>query len=320
MTIENLEKFYDWAHTTGRAQVIHIKSNSRELRSLLDPDTNGGRLGQVMTGFSNLIDKFRDVDKETKQRFCELHHGEWNDDGDLYTCYKMIKSLWLINDIRDKGIDAPMQLINNGRYYTTHPGGDKKISTVFLQDLETIDLFYIWYPEIDQQPWHWSHDNWTQIHTAQELAGLFRKSDDPRFSWHYEAVTFTAGDDGFTVKDEQFEPWARGTALWMRKFGKYKSNPDKFRLELPTFSYTDTIHREAMMDMGPRKLLNQLIFHGDIFMFGDHMFKRKADGWLYEGFDHYPRSLVDTDFRTDANKSRVISNTKNNLSRLRTDL
>ena len=320
MSIENLEKFFDWAHTTGRAQVIHIKSNSRQLRSLLDPLANSGRIGSVMKGFSDTIDEYRKISKETKQRFCELPHMDWNKEEDLYICYKMVKKLWLINDIKENGIMAPMQLVNNGRYYTTHPGGDKKISTVFLQDLEEIELFFIWYPEIDQQPWHWSTDNWTQIHTPEELASIFKKSSDPRFKWHYEEVVFTAGDDGYHVENDQFEPWARGTAMWMRKFGKYKSNPEKFRLELPTFSYTDTIHRDAIVDMNPKKLLNQLIFHGDIFMFGDMMFKRKEDGWLYEGFDHYPRSLIDTDFKPDPNKMRVISNTKNNISRTRKDL
>lgn len=323
MRVKNLDQWFDWAHTTGRAQVIHMKSNSRQLRSILDPHPQGNkypRLGGVMGGFSDEIDEFRAVDKETRERFVTLPHWEWNNEPDLYTCYKMIKKLWLINDIRDRGIDAPMQLINNGRYYTTHPGGDKKIATVFLQDLEEVELFYIWYPEVDQQPIHWSMDDWTQLHTAEEVASIFKRSSDPRFNWHYEEVTFTHGDSGWSVEDEQFFPWAQGMAMWLRKFGKSKSNPEKFRLTLPSFSYTDTIHREAMIDMGPKKLLNQMVFKGNIFMFGDMMFKRHVDGWIYEGFDHFPRSLVDYDFKPDPNRMRVISNTKNNISRNRQDL
>ena len=320
MSIKNLEKFFDWAHTTGRAQVIHIKSNSRQLRSLLDPITNGGRIGSAMQGFSDQIEHFRQLDAETKQRFAECEHWEWNNDEDLYACYRIAKKLWLLNDIRDNGIMAPMQIINSGRYYTCHPGGDKKIATVFLQDLEEIELFYIWYPEVDQQPFFWSYDNWQQIHTPKQLASIFKKSDDPRFNWHYEEVVYTAGDEGYEYKDDQFGPWAKGMAKWLRKFGKYKSNPSKFRLVLPSLSYTDTIHREAMIEYGPQKILNQCVFKGDIFMMGDLMFKKKADGWLYEGFDHYPKSLVDTDFRHDPDKARVIYNTRNNISRLRNDL
>lgn len=320
MSIENLEKWFDWAHTTGRAQVIHLKSNSRQLRSLLDPHPISGRIGGVMGGFSDQIDEFRKISKDTKNRFAEMEHHEWNDDPDIYLCYQMVKKLWLINDIRERGIDAPMQLINNGRYYTTHPGGDKKIATVFLQDLEEIELFYIWYPEVDQQPIHWSTEDWRQLHNAEEVASIFKRSDDPRFTWHYEDVTFTHGDKGCSWENEQFMPWAKGMAMWLRKIGKSASNPDKFKLTLPTFSYTDTIHREAMQTLGPKKLLNQMIFHNDIFMYGDLMFKRKSDGWLYEGFDHFPRSLVDYDHKPDPNRMRVVSNTRSNISRLRRDL
>lgn len=318
MSIENLEKFFDWAQTTGRAQVIFTHASSLELRSLLDCTTISGRMGEVMGGFSRDIDAFREIPLEKRRELATTPRDNWRDDEDLYLTYRMAKVLWLLYDIRDKGIQQPMQLQDYGRFYTCHPGGDKKISAVFMLNLERIPLFYIWYPEVNQSPWHWTR-NHDVIKSPQELADKFENADHPTFNWHYDEPVFTKGDDGYSYQNPQMEPWARGMALMLRKSQKYTSNPDKFRLQLPTFSYVDAVHRVAM-EQQAKRLVGQLIFKGDKFLMGEYMFTRKADGWLFEGYDHFPRSLVDTDYKTDPTKERMIQNTRGNISSFRKDL
>ena len=318
MSSDNLEKFFDWAQTTGRAQVIYMEASSQELRSILDCTTLNGRLGQVMQGFSHAIDKLRDISLEKRRSLATTTRNQWALDEDLYHVYKFAKILWLLYDIRDKGIQAPMQLFNHGRYYTVHPGGDKKIACVYMLDLERVPFFYIWYPEIDQQPIHWTREH-TVINSADELKEKFVMHNHPTFTWRYDEPVFTKGDDGYSYKDEQMMPWARGMALFLRKSQKYASNPDKFRLELPTFSYTDAVHRVGMEEIA-KKLVGSILFKGDLFIMGEYMFKRKADGWIYEGYDHFPISLVDTDYKSDPSRERRISNTRCNISLWRKDL
>ena len=318
MSIENLEKFFDWAQTTGRAQVIFTHASGLQLRSLLDCTTTSGRMGEVMKGFSDNIDKLREIPLEKRRQLATTTRHEWNNDEDLYLVYRMAKVLWLLYDIRDKGIQQPMQLQDYGRFYTTHPGGDKKVAAVFMLNLERIPLFYIWYPEVNQSPWHWTVDH-DVISSPEELVSKFQNADHPTFTWKYDEPVFTAGDDGYSVNDDQMEPWARGMALMLRKSQKYASNPDKFRLQLPTFSYIDAVHR-VEMEKTAKRLVNQLVFKKDKFLMGEYMFTRKADGWLYEGFDHFPKSLVDTDYRTDPARERRIGNTRGNISLYRKDL
>ena len=320
MSIENLEKFFDWAQTTGRAQVIFMHASSLELRSLLDCTATSGRLGEAMGGFSREIDQFKEISLEKRRSFANTNRFEWDQtDPELYLTYRMAKVLWLLYDIRDKGIQQPMQLQDFGRFYTCHPGGDKKIAAVFMLNLERIPLFYIWYPEVNQSPWHWTRDH-TVIRSPQELADKFVNANHPTFNWHYDEPVFTKGDLGFAVTNEQMEPWARGMALLLRKSQKYWSNPDKFRLQLPTFSYVDAVHRVAM-EQQAKRLVGQLIFKDDRFLMGpEYQFRRKEDGWLFEGYDHFPKSLVDTDYREDPARERKILNTRGNISNYRKDL
>ena len=318
MSIENLEKFFDWAQTTGRAQVIFTHASGLQLRSLVDCTTTSGRLGEVMRGFSDAIDRLREIPLDKRRQLATTTRNEWHEDDDLYHVYRMAKVLYLLYDIRDRGIQQPMQLHDYGRFYTFHPGGDKKVAAVFMLDLERIPLFYIWYPEINQSPWHWTVDH-EVIGSAQELASKFNFANHPTFRWHYDEPIFTAGDDGYAVNNEQMEPWARGLALLLRKSQKYAVNPDKFRLQLPTFSYNDAVHR-VEMEKQAKRLVGQLVFKGDKFIMGEYIFNRKADGWLYEGFDHFPKSLIDTDYRTDPARERRIGNTRSNISLFRKDL
>ena len=318
MSIENLEKFFDWAQTTGRAQVIFTHASGLQLRSLVDCTTTSGRLGEVMRGFSDAIDRLREIPLDKRRQLATTTRNEWHEDDDLYHVYRMAKVLYLLYDIRDRGIQQPMQLHDYGRFYTFHPGGDKKVAAVFMLDLERIPLFYIWYPEVNQSPWHWTVDH-EVIGSAQELASKFNFANHHTFRWHYDEPVFTAGDDGYAVNNEQMEPWARGLALMLRKSQKYAVNPDKFRLQLPTFSYNDAVHR-VEMEKQAKRLVGQLVFKGDKFIMGEYIFNRKADGWLYEGFDHFPKSLIDTDYRTDPARERRIGNTRSNISLFRKDL
>ena len=98
MSIENLEKFFDWAQTTGRAQVIFMHTSSLELRSLLDCTTTSGRLGEAMGGFSRDIDTFKEMSLQKRRSFATTSSDNWNDP-DYYLTYRLAKILWLLYDI-----------------------------------------------------------------------------------------------------------------------------------------------------------------------------------------------------------------------------
>lgn len=66
---------------------------------------------------------------------------------------KLIKLGWLIDDIRKRQVKNPLQLlyVGNGKYFC-HPGTDRALATLYIDPVECVEGFYIWYPDIDPDP------------------------------------------------------------------------------------------------------------------------------------------------------------------------
>ena len=66
---------------------------------------------------------------------------------------RLIKLGWLISELKFNGVKNPMQLICSGpSKYFCHPGTDRLLITCYIDPQPYIEGFYIWYPDIDPNP------------------------------------------------------------------------------------------------------------------------------------------------------------------------
>ena len=314
---EALLKFWDWMETTGRAEIWYFEASGRTLYELANCDAKDD------TGIEEIlhtkIEHFISVPDETKEYFInESTDDEWNPevDEDLYTCYQMLKFLWLAQDIGGQNQEAPMQMIQSGRNYSFHPGSDKRIVITYLKPINPVKCFYIWYPEQDQTPWFWTNEVCHLIKTPEQFVDLFCRADHPTFNFRYDEVTFTQED--YKLSDTHFDPWAIGVHLGLRKWGKIKS--DKFCKTIPTLSYNDGIHRAAMVEN--RELLRTARIRGKgCFQLGPFRFVHHRGKWCYgPDLQNYPGSIVDSNYTIDNGRTKSFSNGIANIGRYRTSM
>jgi len=306
--LEAITTFYDWMHTTGRARIIKFTENGPKLRSLFDSDTKSDILA-ITKSTSSLIEQFKNVSAERKQYFVENSSSiDWNPENpDLYICYRLFKMLWLTLDIQKNGIQSPLQLYQNGRNYLSHPGSDKKFAITYLKPLDDITCFYIWYPELDQTPWHWTIPH-SEINTPEEFISLFVKSDDPTFKFFNVDVNITT--QGWKHNGPaHMDPWASGLWLTCKKTHKWVN--DKFNYTIPTISYTDAVHRHGMEK--ELDLFYTIDFNSDKskFFLGEFKFLYRNGYWLPNIYTkNIPKSIIDEGFIFKENFSLTIQNKK----------
>ena len=301
------KEFWSWCNQTAMAHVYEFTADGNDILSLLNFDTsdhNGTGMRSVM---SDYIDEYQKIDPEQIEWFRNTTENTWvPEDGDTYLCYRLYKMLWLANDIAEKGQKAPIQLLQSGREYQCHPGSDKKFVITYLQQLDKIHGFYIWYPMLDNSPWIWTVPN-REIQTAEEFLGIFQHADHPTFVLEANDVTFTK--DGFQCDNEHMTPFAEGTLLGLKKYGNLK---DELNLTVKHLSYRDGVHRKNM-DMD-KTLLDQIYFSDeDTFRMGRFTFIRRHDGWWPVHLLNSPRSLIDAKWKNDDKKSTFFNRKRSNL-------
>lgn len=315
---DNLLKFWNWMTQTGRARIYRFDVSSVELYKLLAYEPIGVFEKSMHQSMSDLIDSYLDISPEKVQHF--IKHSEPNEwyahNSDLYICYRMLKLLWLCEDVKGNGIQAPMQLIQHGRQYRSHPGSDKKFALTFLDQHHNVPMFYIWYPELDPAPWIWTIPH-QEVKTPAEFCEMFVNVFHTSFDIKYCDVTFTNDDIDFN-NDHHFHPWAEGALAACKKYGKVKEGA-KFNLTLPTLSYTDGVHRaggHADIEHVMKKIRHQ----DGIFHFGDYKFVHYNNLWVLDRYLNLPTSLVDTDWCWDESRAIYFDNKKPNISRYRMDM
>ena len=303
--LEALHKFYDWINRTSRAKVVKFESSGTELRSLFDADPKSKTHGDMIRLLSEKIERFRNMDPNTIDYFVNRSMPrEWTGNTDIYLCYQLFKLLWLSKDIKLNGQEAPIQLYTSGRGYQSHPGSDKKFIISFLQPLETVRCFYIWYPELDQTPWHWTLP-YTEVDTPEEFCDMFPQIKHDTFELEHCNVTITNSDID-VEGNYHFKPFATGAHKACVKLKKIK-HPD-FKLELPHLSYRDGVHRMGMFK--DKSIFNEIRFENDNFYLGDFKFIQYNNLWYPEKFYNFPESLQDTNHKYDGNRSLHFSNAR----------
>lgn len=310
--LHELQKFWDWMERTDRARILKFTTSGKKLYSLFDSDPISAGETSMIGVLSKKIEAFKNVPQSTKNWFkYESYPRDWShNDGnaDVYLCYQMFKLLWLARDIREKEQEAPVQLIQAGRNYHCHPGSDKKHVITLLQPMDEVRCFYIWYPELDPDPWVWTQP-YEEIHTMEEFVEMFPRADHNTFTFEHGSVRFTADDWESTTN--HFNPFADGAFKGCKKYGKIRS--DKFDLTLEHLSYKDAVHRMGMFES--RHMIDDIYFEDDrTFILGDFKFIRLDDGtWYPEKFLNKPSSLIDTTWRHDPDRAIFFNNEKPNI-------
>ena len=313
----NLLRFWDWMRQSGRAKIFRFNVAGADLFRLLSYDAEGSLSRGMHKTTSDMIDDFLSVDAEQLDFFVNNSTiSDWNSDNpEMYACYRILKTLWLSEDVAKNGVQAPMQLIQYGRNYQTHPGSDKKLVITHINPCPNIPMFYIWYPEMDSAPWVWTVQH-TEVRTPEEFCDMFVNAEHPSFQIKYSEINFN--HDGWINHEPHLDPWAVGVHATLRKYGKL--NPD-LNLTLPTVSYTDSVHR-----LGGHQEIKRLMAlvkrtGEDVFWLGDNRkFIRYNGVWILDRFLNFPVSLVDQDWCWDQDRAIYYDNLRPNISRYRTDM
>lgn len=306
---ELAEKFFEYCNRTNLARVYKFTVSAKQLKNLFDFDTSCHWETGITAQMSDLINRFINIPQETKDQFFKGGIGFWDcdTDDDLYTIYRLYKIMWLAQDIKKNGQKMPLQIIQAGRNYHTHPGSDKKFAITYLSPLDRIECFYIWYPLTDPDPWVWTIDN-TEVNNAEQFCAMFNHRTDDSFVLEMDDVRFQ--QDGFTLNNPHFEPWAEGIDLGLRKYGNKRDGLD---MTLKTISYRDAVHRQRM-DLDP-DLKDKIRHDDDRFYLGDFTFEMRHGRWQPSHIGKLPKSLIDSSFQFDENTAEMFNAVKANIGK-----
>jgi hypothetical protein len=92
----------------------------------------------------------------------------------------LIKLGWLISELKTNKINNPMQLLKSQYKYFCHPGTDRLIVATYIHPVEYIEGFYIWYSDIDKDPFILDYD-YHEITNPVSFAKLFKYSKSFKF-------------------------------------------------------------------------------------------------------------------------------------------
>lgn len=101
---------------------------------------------------------------------------------------KFLLSLgWVINDLKNQGLENPIQLLQSGNgKYIAHPGSKRSIAVGYIYPINKIKCFYVWDKKLDPNPFLLEH-NYQIINNPFKFYKLFKKSN--RFEIMREQVT-----------------------------------------------------------------------------------------------------------------------------------
>lgn len=131
-------------------RVIFFKAPSNELFSYLDYDIIQRVSSQLDLAQQTDLDE---LDKNILSFSLETNNADNTVDDTVYLKLKsLLKLAWLVNDLKTNPMRNPIQLLQSGSKYFCHPGSDRIIVTTYLQPVDFICGFYLWYPEFDDHP------------------------------------------------------------------------------------------------------------------------------------------------------------------------
>jgi len=159
-----------WFFLIKKSNVILFEMSSAELFAHLDNDIVGN-VSDAITLASRFdldyIDKLSSstdfwVNEDWPQEYEELKH--------------ILKLGWLINDIRQHGVNNPIQLLQtaNGKYIA-HPGTARILVLTYLLPREKIKVLYVWNKDLDPFPL-FANIPYQTISTISSFLKIFKKS------------------------------------------------------------------------------------------------------------------------------------------------
>ena len=309
-----VDKFWRYLETRPDIKVISLTLNSHQMRSLFDKDVHDYFNTSTVSGLSEIIDAYIETSQEDRDWFVnESHSGHWSSvQEDTYVIYQMFKVTWLKNDIAKNGVQAPVQLFKTVESYHCHPGSDKKYALSVLDRVETIPAFYIWYPELDPDPFfeHYEH---TEIKTAQEFIDMFVMANHDTFNFEWGKLEVTKpegskiggpvewkGMDHFTAIADNICEILRKKELRSHNEG---INPWIFEpWSEQHLSYHDSVHRTQMENQ--KEIVNNIyLVDEETFNLDGIIFNKIkiADThiWMPEQFNNFPQSIADKNWQYD---------------------
>jgi hypothetical protein len=159
--------------------------------------------------------------------------GQFDDDMylDIYGTNQvkhLIKLGWLINELKSNTINNPFQLLRCKDKYFCHPGTDRIMVATYINPIEYIEGFYIWYPYIDPDPFILDYEHY-------EIKSLFSFIKKFKFSksFTFRSATLTDNLDvsdgsGCTVMNVAQRCFKKTTKNYKCMFLTYN---DKMQLE-----------------------------------------------------------------------------------------
>lgn len=288
---KNVDKFFKQIANTD-IKVFKFTMKPNDLRALFDFDPTDYQNTCTISSLSEKIDQFIAIPESKKQEFVCSDNYDWYDwiDPDLYVCYQMYKVLWLCENIRLNGQQAPVQFIKTCEAYHCHPGSDKKYAITLLEPIPEIKCFYIYYPNID-----YVFDipaDLEPVNTPEEFINMFPMA-------HHNTFEFEIGDVAMNQDEYKcsghFEPFAREAQQTVKS-----ENKGEWSIQVPHISYRDSIHRENMLNFLENFSSITLDKQG-IFNLGPYKFHNIKDVWTPEIVLNLPTSLVDRSYVHDQN-------------------
>ena len=159
-----------WFFLIKKSELILFEISSAELFSLLDIDPT-----DAVSNAIELASRYNlDIIDSQASTDNFWNNEDWPQEyEDLkYT----LKLGWLINDIRQHGINNPIQLIQtyNGKYIA-HPGTARALVLAYLLPREKIKILYVWNRDLDPNPF-FAHIPYQTISTISAFLKMFKKS------------------------------------------------------------------------------------------------------------------------------------------------
>lgn len=183
----NLKRFF----ITQKSKILKFSTSSTELLPWLDLD--------AIKHVSDYIELAYNTDLEKLDTFEKLN-------SDLKY---LLKIAWLIKDISTNGQQNPIQLIQSGDKYLSHPGTARLLVLTYILPSDKIDAFYIWHKEFDANPF-FLH-NATEVKSAKEFVKLFKHNKRLKFrsaTISNETITnpyFSQAQAGMLKTDKYFK-------------------------------------------------------------------------------------------------------------------
>jgi hypothetical protein len=168
-------------HKKKDCKVIHFKIPSELFYAYLDYDIIS-LVSDRISAIANLDLGLIDDDIQKAKGRSDYY---WSADNKYYGSeqeqnYFKVKHIlklgWLITDLRQRGVQNPIQLINCGpNKYFCHPGTDRILITTYIEPTDFIQGFYLWYPNIDPNPFILDYEHY-EITNPFDFVSMFKFS------------------------------------------------------------------------------------------------------------------------------------------------